>query len=78
MTEEESRLLRDTSSKMDTLYQRLMEQGPTGEPPLLDRMSVVVVAAERGNWALIWGVRLVVGLGALFGAVAVIKTGFSK
>lgn len=78
MTEEERKMLHETHEMTKNLNAALMEPTATGEPPLIVRVGAVVVAVERSNWAVKWGFRIIVGLGALAGAFVTIRNGVGK
>lgn len=78
MTEAERNKLNETHEMATKIHDALMKPGPTGEPPFITRMGVVVVAVERSNWAARWMIRGFLTLGALAAALAAIKAGLFK
>jgi len=78
MTDEEKAQLQRSLEIAEKLNAALFHPSADGQPPMMDRISVIVVGAERGSWAVKWATRIMLGLGAVVGAIVTIKSGISK
>lgn len=74
MTDEERALLYETAEKTKEIHDALFKPFPDGQPAFMDRAASVVVAAERGSWAVKWTFRIIISIGALVGVVKAILT----
>lgn len=72
MTEYERKMLTEAHRMSQDLHRAFMERSPSGEPPLIERMSGVVIVVERSNWAARMLIRAFLTLGGLAGAAAAI------
>lgn len=72
MTDEERRRLEHVEALVSELRDALFEDGPDGSPPLIRRISRLVLAAEHSEWAMVWSIRIVGGLAGLVVSVKVL------
>lgn len=68
-------LMAELSTQVTELHDAFFQPAADGSPPLIRRISRIVVTTERGEWAMVWAVRIVGSVAALVGAVAAIKAG---
>ena len=62
----------EDQEKIDAIYRALMEESPTGDPPLIMRIGEVCEAYERGRWAarvIFFGLPALAAVGAAVQAV---------
>ncbi len=78
MNDDERQMLKETHEITMEMHRALMKPPHTGEPALIKRIGVVVVAVERSNWAVKWGARSFLTLGAIAGAWITLKTSLFK
>lgn len=62
----------DESARLDAIYRALMEPAADGDKALIERISAVVKAYERGAWAMravLWLLPALAGIGVAYTAI---------
>jgi hypothetical protein len=62
MTDDEKRRLEHVEKMVMDIHRKLFEAGEDGDAPLVARIMIIVRAAENGQWAAKWIVRVLFGL----------------
>jgi hypothetical protein len=76
MTEDEKKRLQHVEDMVRDIHRKLFEPGDDGDAALVTRIMVIVRAAESGQWAVKWTVRVLFGLLTFLGGlVALWKAG---
>ncbi|MBP7619346.1 MAG: hypothetical protein KA745_00140 [Gemmatimonadales bacterium] len=68
-------LMAELSTQVTELHDAFFQPAADGSPPLIRRISRIVLATERSEWAMVLSFRFVAGLAGLIAAVAAIKAG---
>lgn len=72
MNDDERARLSAVESSVAELHRAFLEEEPDGSPPMIKRIGRLVAAAEQGEWAAKWMVRIILGLAAIVAAGGVI------
>lgn len=75
---DQERMLEEIQQKVEHMDRMLFQPSADGQPPMMERLSSVVVAAERGSWGAKWLLRALVVIGSIMGAIAAIKSGLTS
>jgi hypothetical protein len=68
VTPDEHRRLEEVEEMVREMHRKLFTPGDDGDPPLISRIMTVVKAAENGQWAAKWIMRLLFGVLTFLGA----------
>jgi hypothetical protein len=61
MTDDEKRRLQHVEDMVRDIHRKLFEPGDDGDAPLVTRIMTIVRAAESGQWAAKWTIRILFG-----------------